>query len=497
MCKIIWQYTTAECKMRKEMIEIAILFCYNGVMDKQIRFYVSPKNVLTWLMALCMAASAVTRIVFACMKGMGEAGYVWGQVVLPAFACLLFAAICLLNGKEQYYKTSIPVFCMALYLCFYTASSVPGLNAWYLFLDCFLYFTIAVLYCITVSGRQKQFWALLPAYVVPALVRAMTASGGMDKALIPDCLFLLGLVIAVFATRIHNDGKYHPTWGDRPDGRRVRTLPPMSQMEAYIMVNRNGSSNLFTEAVEITNMERYIRQKRKEGLTNFGITHVILASYARAVSRYPALNRFIAGQKVYSRGDDIQICMTIKKEMTTSAPDSVVKLHLKPTDTSKEVYEKFQALVDQVKNEPLNSDFDNTARYLTMIPGLVLKFTVWLLKTMDYFGVLPGFLLEVSPFHGSMFITSMGSLGIPSIYHHLYDFGNLPVFVAFSAKRRSMELNMDGEVVQKKYVDLNMTLDERTCDGFYYATVIKHMNRVFQHPEVLDQPPETVTPDID
>ena len=52
---------------------------------------------------------------------------------------------------------------------------------------------------------------------------------------------------------------------------------------------------------------------------------------------------------------------------------------------------------------------------LTLIPGVFLKFTVWLLKTLDYFGMLPKFLLEVSPFHGSLFFTSMGSLGIPPI----------------------------------------------------------------------------------
>ena len=47
-----------------------------------------------------------------------------------------------------------------------------------------------------------------------------------------------------------------------------------------------------------------------------------------------------------------------------------------------------------------------------LIPGVVLKFTVWLLRTLDYFGLLPQFLLEVSPFHGSLFLTSMGSLCI-------------------------------------------------------------------------------------
>ena len=34
----------------------------------------------------------------------------------------------------------------------------------------------------------------------------------------------------------------------------------------------------------------------------------------------------------------------------------------------------------------MDSDVDNTAGILTMVPGMVLKFVVWLLKTLDYFG---------------------------------------------------------------------------------------------------------------
>ena len=79
-------------------------------MDKRIRFYVSRKNPLTWLMALCMIASAVVRIIFACVRGTGDAGFIWGQTVLPVAACLLYALICLMNGQERYFKTAIPVF---------------------------------------------------------------------------------------------------------------------------------------------------------------------------------------------------------------------------------------------------------------------------------------------------------------------------------------------------------------------------------------------------
>ena len=91
----------------------------------------------------------------------------------------------------------------------------------------------------------------------------------------------------------------------------------------------------------------------------------------------------------------------------------------------------------------------------------------------------------------------MGSLGIPPIFHHLYDFGNLPVFGAFGMKRRATEVLEDGTVVQKKYVDVKFTLDERIVDGFYYAAFFKHYKRLLMHPEILDNPPEEVLSDID
>lgn len=45
-------------------------------------------------------------------------------------------------------------------------------------------------------------------------------------------------------------------------------------------------------------------------------------------------------------------------------------------------------------------------------------------------------------------------------------------------------------------MDLRFNLDERICNGFYYASVIKCFLRLLAHPEMLDMPPETVEKDI-
>ena len=470
-------------------------------MKTRKHLYVSRKNVLTWLMALCMAASAVARIAFSGLKGSGDASFMWSQIILPIAATTLYALIALLNGDKLFYKTAVPVWMMAIYSGLWISGNVSSRMMVWLFWVALVFF--AVLYTDITAGHHGVLF-LLPVVCVPMVIllyfyREALLSGDLlgMKDCLADFMALAGVLVISFAVRIHPAGEYHPTWGDRPDGRRIRSLPAMAQVSPYIMVTRNTSSNLFEDSIEISQIDRYIRQKRREGLTSFGITHVLLACYVRAICKYPGLNRFISWQKVYSRGDDIQYCMTIKKEMTAQSPDTVIKVHLNPRDTADDVYRKLQDAVEAVKNTPLDSSFDNTASAFTLIPGVLLKFAVWVLKTMDYFGLLPGFLLEVSPFHGSLFFTSMGSLGIPPIFHHLYDFGNLPVFGAFGMKRRACEVLEDGTVVQRKYVDVKFTLDERIVDGFYYAAFFKHYKRILLHPEILDHPPEEVVADID
>ena len=466
-------------------------------MEKRTTYFVSRKCVLTWLAALLMIGSAGLRIAYFCGKG-ADATTMWLQIVLPVAACLILALQILLDGKEHFYRTAVPVFLMAVYFAAFIVTR--ELLKRYIFLNVLVLLAFVIFYRQITAGRWMGPWLLtlmfagavvLLAYYDREPLRAWQLNTLADVAVLAGCL------VVSLCLRPHADGAYHPTWGDRCDGRLVRTLPGMAKLEPYIMVGRNTACNTIHDELEITDLEKYIREKRKEGLTHFGINHVFIAAYVRCVSQYPALNRFVSGQKVYSRDGEIQYCMTVKREMTTEAPDTCIKLHLKPTDTVYEVYEKMEAAVREVKDsEELDTGFEDLVSTLANLPGPVLALAIALLRGLDYFGLLPKFLLELSPFHGSVFFTSMGSLGIPAIIHHLYDFGNLPVFIAFGCKYRRNEIANDGTIEHKKYVDMGFCLDERICDGFYYAAVLKYLRRVLAHPERLDTPPETVVKDI-
>ena len=433
---------------------------------KRDHLYVVRKNPLVWASMLCMMASMAMAIMH---------DYRFWPVHVAA--ALIYVLTVLLSGDEMLYRSSVGIWILGISFVFENGGIIP----------CVGFVVFCMLHTIIFCGKIKKFW-LIPYDI---LMLGLAAWLGH----LPEILAAASMLLLFPAIDVHHDGKFHPNWGDRIEGRRIRTADPMEQITAYFMPDRTGANNLFSESVEITELDRYVRRKRREGLTGFGMTHVIMAAYVRTVAKYPALNRFVAGQRIYSRGEDIALCMTVKKEMRTDAPDSLIKIHLHPGDTVVDVYHKFNAAVDAAKDEMENTSADNTVAAFMMIPRLFLKFVVGLLKFLDYFAMVPRFLLEVSPFHGSIYFTSMGSLGINPVYHHLYDFGTVPAFCAFGRKRRAEEIK-DGEIVERKYMDMKFNLDERICDGFDYAAVIKYFLRLLKTPQVLENPPEVIETDI-
>ena len=268
----------------------------------------------------------------------------------------------------------------------------------------------------------------------------------------------------------------------------------MTQFVPFIMQKRSDSQNFFEDVIDITNVEKYLDEKHQMGYTDMTVLHVILAAYVRVICERPSLNRFIAGQRIYAR-NNIECVMTIKKEMTLESPDTCIKVVFDPRDDIYNVYKKFQKTAIEAINAP--SDFDDVAKKLVKFPGFVFRGIMKLLHFLDYYGKLPKALMNVSPFHGSMVITSMGSLGIPAIYHHLYDFGTLPIFISYGSIFKADAIKRDGTREQHRFVTLKVVTDERICDGYNYASAFKKIKRYLLHPEVLDNTPETVHEDVD
>ncbi len=292
-----------------------------------------------------------------------------------------------------------------------------------------------------------------------------------------------------------SDAAYRKRAGDRKEGRRLRSLPGLNQFMPFIMIKRNDATNQFTDKVEVTDTDRWLRAKRAEGYKGMGMLHLFIAAYIRTIAFCPGLNRFVSGQRIFQRRN-IQIIMAVKRGLTTDASETMIKVEFEPSDTIFDIYRKMSRAIEEVKVDEEGNGTEQTANRLMRLPTLLLKFVVWVMNLMDYFDWLPQSLLNVSPFHGSMIITDLGSLGIPPIYHHLYNFGNLPVFLSFGAKRHVYEMDRHGAVAERKYIDFKVVTDERTIDGSYYASAFKYMRYFLKNPQELESPPEKILRDV-
>ena len=286
--------------------------------------------------------------------------------------------------------------------------------------------------------------------------------------------------------------------GDRKDGRLLRSLEPMAFFALYIMETRNDANNYISESVDLEAINRYVHKKRNEGLKDFNVMYVLAAAYVRTVSQKPGINRFINGYRIYAR-NNIEVSLMVKKELKLNSPETMLKFTFQPENTISEVYNEMHRQIEEYKNstEDELNDMDAFLKFIFKLPRCILRGMMKLLYWLDYHGLIPLSLLAISPFHGSMVMSSMGSLGISSVYHHLYNFGNVPMLITFSTKRHENELQRDGAVIRKHYLDINFTVDDRICDGEYYSEALHEVRKYLKNPELLEVPPATVVQDIE
>ncbi|QMS85961.1 2-oxoglutarate dehydrogenase [Candidatus Xianfuyuplasma coldseepsis] len=281
--------------------------------------------------------------------------------------------------------------------------------------------------------------------------------------------------------------------GDRKDGYKLRKANPFFRLIPHIMPERNDAQIFFEERVYLDKPNEVIRQLRREG-HRVGFLHIVLASMVRVISQKPKVNRFVVGKRTYAR-NEISISLAVKKEMKEEAEETTIKVKFQPTDTIYDVIERVNDAIENNKGESEDNNTDKFAKFFHVLPQFIVTFAVWFIKWMDRHNMLPKFILELSPFHSSLFVTDLGSLGIKPVYHHIYNFGTNTIFIAFGVRSKEQIIDDDLSVSQRKAMDLKVVADERVVDGYYFASAIKLAMRIMSNPEVLLTPPEAVFED--
>lgn len=284
--------------------------------------------------------------------------------------------------------------------------------------------------------------------------------------------------------------------GDRYDGFRVRNMDPTFFVIPQIMRTRLDSQIFFEEQIDISGLRKFIVDHRDE-IPGLSMYHLFVAAIIRTIIERPRINRFVSGRKIYSRSY-IRASLTIKKSMEDNGEEGQLTPEFETTTTLRDVVEKFNAALLEAKAEEEKSkgnDTDLTIRILSALPGFIVKFVVWALRNLDAVGLMPKVINRVSPFHSSIFVTNVGSIGLSPVYHHLYEFGTTSAFMAIGKKETVNELTREGEVITKHVINTRFVLDERICDGYYFASAIKLFKYYMKNPEKLLTPSDNISED--
>lgn len=284
--------------------------------------------------------------------------------------------------------------------------------------------------------------------------------------------------------------------GDRYDGYRVRTKDPMFDVIPHIMRSRLDSQVFFEEQIDITGLREFIVENRKT-IPNLSMYHLIVAALVRTLVQRPRLNRFVSGRKIYARSY-LRASLTVKKSKDINADEAMVMPEFSPYDTLADIALKFNEEVKEAKKQDENAkgnETDMAIFLLNLLPGFVKSFFVWLMRTLDAHGMMPKVINRVSPFHSSVFVTNVGSIGLKSVYHHLYEFGTTSIFLSIGKKETVQEIKSDGTVTNKNVINTRFVIDERICDGYYCASAIKLFKQYMKKPELLLEPPEFISED--
>lgn len=268
----------------------------------------------------------------------------------------------------------------------------------------------------------------------------------------------------------------------RPDGDLVRTHP-FRRIMFYIMRKRNESVVFFDEKIDARPLLAYLDKARPTLGAN--ITHCVVAAGEIGLAANPRLNRFVSGKRLYQRRGR-HLTFSMKRRSLTADGVHREKLATVKMETSKP--RTFAELVREINAEiTVNRSGEKTYAdkefaLFAALPRPVFEAAAALLRFLDRNNVLPGFFIETDPLYTSMFVANLGSIGMDPGFHHLYEYGNCPLFCMVGRVKDELRLE-DGVVVAVPTLHLRYSYDERIEDGLSGRNGIRAMVRVLQDPE--------------
>ncbi|MBI4508273.1 MAG: 2-oxo acid dehydrogenase subunit E2 [Deltaproteobacteria bacterium] len=266
------------------------------------------------------------------------------------------------------------------------------------------------------------------------------------------------------------------------DGKLVGDVPPYRRIANILFRTRNESVVYFEEAVDVTDTLPWIERWNSDTGQRLTLFMLLLHAMARMLSEVPRLNRFVAGRRLFQR-DGAWLSFTVKKSMEPSAPLSVVKRKFEPGETLEEFLSDMTVRISEAKSSKV-SYADREMALLLALPRLLLMGLFRIVRWLDFWGLLPGSFIRNDPFFASAFVTNLGSVGGKSAFHHLYEYGNIPIFCTLGRIEEEV-VARNGVPMVRTIARLKFSYDERIEDGFNAIRALTGLKEKLEDPRRL------------
>ena len=237
--------------------------------------------------------------------------------------------------------------------------------------------------------------------------------------------------------------------------------------------------------IDVTELEQFITQKRKEGIKTT-LTHLITLIIGRAFNEeVPELNTYIRRGKVIKRpAVDAMVSVLLKGGEMGS-----VKVENADQITVSELSEIIATKIKQSRR----GDENRAMQSKHLLSSIPWPFRAWLfnlykLVTIDWGIALPGLKLSSDSF-GSYVVSNIGSLGLDTGYAALLPSSNVSV-VLIIGKVYKKPVVINDEIVPRKIFTLSATLDHRVVDGSHGGRLFRFIKHMVKNPQLLEQKPE-------
>ena len=117
-----------------------------------------------------------------------------------------------------------------------------------------------------------------------------------------------------------------------------------------------------------------------------------------------------------------------------------------------------------------------------------------LVNVADRLGMLPRSFIENDPMYASAFFANMASLGMPAVYHHLYEYGTCGIFSSLGRPTTEPGSPTSGPD-RRRTMNVRWTYDERVEDGLMAWYAIRRFAQVLEDPAGTGLTVESVAPD--